>query len=189
MANRDVPRGLRALRNRNGAFPPVGKYDMGVTTIYEGQLVLLNTTGLAMAVTATLASGITNCLGVAAHYATAATAAAKKIQVYNDPNQLFVAQSDDATLDSRTDYLGRNFTLTGHQSGNTTTLQSKGEIDGSTGTSIATSSAAHIVQVVDKWNRVGNVVTTGGTASSNGEFIVRINSRFHLYANSIGKGV
>ncbi len=191
MANRDNPMGLRALRNPNGSHPPVRQYEAVTSVIYEGEVVLLSSTGLATPTTANLASTVRNILGVAAAYkALASTAGAKKVQVYVDPDQLYVAQSDDASLDSRTDYIGRNFKLTADASGNTTTLQSIAEIDGSSGSSasfVGTSAdAAQPVQIVELFKQLGNAVGTTGTASSNADFVVRILPRYHLFAGSKG---
>lgn len=187
--------GLRALRNPNGSHPPVRQYEAATSVIFEGQVVLLSTTGLAGGSGASLASTVRNVLGVAAAHKPLTTTAqiaagTSKVQVYVDPDQLFVAQSDDATLDSRTDYVGRNFKLVADQSGNTTTLQSIAEIDGSTGSSasfVGTSAdAAQLVQIVELFKQVGNAAGTTGTASSNADFVVRILPRYHLFAGSKG---
>jgi hypothetical protein len=181
--------GMRALRDRNGAFPPVRQYDAVTSIITEGQLVFLSTTGLAQGVgTAALASTVRNLIGVASHHkALAATAGARKIQVYVDPHQLYVMQADDASLDSRTDYIGRNFQITLPSGKNTTNLQSIAEIDASTGTSASlVATTARPIQIVELWRQVGNAAVTGGTASSNADFVVRILPRYHLFAGSKG---
>ena len=181
--------GLRALRDPNGSHMPVRQYAAGTSVIYEGQVVLINTTGVAVGVgSAALASTVRNIIGVAAAYkALATTVGAKNVQVYHDPNQRYVAQADDASLDSRTDYIARNFQMILPAGGNTTTLQSIAEIDASTGTSASfVGATARPLQIVDLYKQVGNVAVTGGTASSNADFVVRILPRYHLFAGSKG---
>jgi len=184
MANRDTPMGLRALRNRNGDFPPVKQYAASSSAIFEGEVVLLSTNGLAIPSSASLASTVRNILGVAAAHKPGT--AGLKVQVYTDPNQLYVAQSDDATLVSITDYIGRNFKLVADASGNATTLQSIAEIDGNTGTSVSFvgtgADAAQPVQIVELFKQVGN----SDGAVSWGDFVVRILPRYHLFAGSKG---
>jgi Fe-S cluster assembly iron-binding protein IscA len=190
LANRDAPQGMRALKNANGSHPPVKQFAASTSVIFEGQMVIVGTDGLAAGAPAqaSMATTAGRVLGVAAAYkALATTAGAKKVQVFVDPDQLYMAQADDATLDSRTDYLGRNFKLTAPNSGNTTTLQSIAEIDASTGTSVSlVGTTAVPIQIVDVWPEVGNVVNAVGTQSSNAKFVVRILPRYHLYAGSKG---
>lgn len=193
MANRDTPMGLRALRDRNGSHPPVKTYDATTSVIFEGQLVLISSTGLVAGHPAAgIATTSKKIVGVASHpkaLTTTAQIAAgnSKVKVYIDPNQQYLVQSDDASLDSLTDYVGRNFKVILPAGGNTTTGQSTMELDGSTGTSAeVASSSSMILNVVEKHNRPDNVVTTGGTASSNADFVVRINPRWHFFANSTG---
>lgn len=194
--NRDTPMGLRALRNRNGDNPPVRQYDAATSVIFEGQVVLLSSTGLAGGSSASLASTVRNILGVAsapkALTTTAQIAAgASKVQVYVDPDQLYVAQSDDATLVSRTDYVGRNFKLVADASGNTTTVQSIAEIDGNTGSSVSFvgtgADAAQPVQIVELFKQIGNATAVGATGQSWADFVVRILPRYHMFAGSAGK--
>jgi len=196
MANRDTPMGLRALRNGNGSHPPVRQYEAGTSVIFEGEIVLLSGTGLAVPSTASLASSVRNILGVAAAHKPLTTAAqiaagASKVQVYHDPDQLYVAQSDDSSLDSRTDYVGRNFKLVADATGNVTTLQSIAEIDGSTGTSVSfvgtSADAAQPIQIIELFKQMNNAAVTGGTASSFADFVVRILPRYHMFAGSVGK--
>ncbi len=193
MANRDAPMGMRALRNRNGSHPPVRQYDAVTSVIAEGELVLLSTTGLAYPIGAGyLASAADNILGVAAAVkslktATQVSAGQSKVQVYVDPDQLYVLQSDDATLATITNYVGRNFALTNADNFNSTTGQSIAELDGSTGSvSAAVGSDARPIQVVELHKAIGNAANVSGTGISWADFVVRITPRYHFFAGSLG---
>ncbi len=174
MANVDSPRGLRALRNATGTAPKVKQYDATTAVIYEGALVQLLDTGLADIVNQTEAAStaVKAYLGVAAHYKASAGAT---IQVYVDPEQLYVAQSDDASLDSLTDFIGANIKVVGASSGSTITGQSSMELDGSSASTAST--ADFPLRVVELFKMVGNAIGTSGTASSNADFVVRINQK------------
>jgi hypothetical protein len=73
-------------------------------------------------------AGTSPVIGVAATYA----ASGAEVMVWDDPDQIFMIQSDDATdPDAQTD-VGLNYNLTA-TSGDTTYKRSKHELDGSTG--------------------------------------------------------
>jgi len=96
--------------------------------IYAGQPVKLAATGKISAAAASDAL-----CGVAATYASADGAT---VMVWDHPNQEFVMQSDDATIDAATDLnLNYNFVVGTH---NTTYRRANVQIDGDTGATSST---------------------------------------------------
>lgn len=187
MANIDFPSGLRVIANPNGDAPRVQLMDCVSTVLYKGALALLSSTGLvslmtSSVITSTLAKRI---IGVFVEHKAAGAhstdGGVSKTLVYTDPNQLYVIQSDDATLASPTNYVGRNFPLIGMSTGSTLG-DSAGEIDGDAGSSATTSSVACVVKVIREYS--GRALD--GDLTANGKFIVQINPKFHLLANNGG---
>jgi hypothetical protein len=123
MANRDEVTGFRpygpALRLR----PYVAD---GI--IYPGSLVKQKDDGEILEAAASDA-----CIGVAATYA---SGAGVEVMVWDHPDQEFVGQSDDATIDAQTD-LGLNYNFV-VAAGNATYKRSGMEVDGNTGADTAT---------------------------------------------------
>jgi hypothetical protein len=160
MANIDHPFGFRAVNTGTaGTVPRLTEYTaLTNIAIYEGDIVALNTTGLVIAyTTADADSG--DVIGVAAHTLTAAMTA-RELLVYDDPEQIFEAQVDDDTVASNAGWLFQYFAVTA-TTGNTTTLQSKHEIDGDTGTNLAaTTMAVQIVGLSKAINNAANLSVT-----------------------------
>lgn len=116
MANKDQPKG----------FEPYGKLLRAQSylaggTIYQGDLVKQGGSGDVIAGTAGAAA-----IGVALNYAVSGG----QVLVADHPDQMFVGQADDATIDAQTD-LGLNYSIVAG-SPNTTFRTSGMEIDGDT---------------------------------------------------------
>lgn len=153
MSNLDAPLGFRPVENGvAGIVPRLREYTaLTNIAIYEGDLVGINTTGLVVAYTTTDADA-GDVLGVAAHPLTASQSD-RALQVYDDPEQIFEAQVDDNTLTNASLYLFKYFDAV-KTTGNTTTLQSKHEIDGNSGT--AALAAGNVVQVIGPSKAINN---------------------------------
>jgi hypothetical protein len=117
MANSDYPRGAHP----HGVPLRMTEYDAG-GTVYPGDLLKLKDDGTVVVITAADGS-----IGVAANYAVATG----KVMVYDHPDQFFVMQADDGTVDAATDLL-LNYTVT-VTSGDTLFKISRHELDGNTG--------------------------------------------------------
>lgn len=155
--NRNSPRGLRPLKNPYGTIPKVGTYQIASgQTLYHGDVVLINASGLVTIYTTTgcLTGQV---LGVMGNYAIQSNANLRECKVFDDPNQLFEVQADDATLTNRALANGALFRLA-IATGNTTTLNSKHQLDGNTGTSVTGSGAATVrtVRCEGLVQRIGN---------------------------------
>lgn len=162
MANIDAPVGMRPVKVEYGTAPKIEKFAVtDSVAIYQGAPVCLADTGLIVAYTNTLAAA-GQVVGVASHYVSAAQAD-RTLLVYTDPGQVFEMQSDDATLTAVTDYRGGLFRFVNPAAGNTTTLQSKAEIDGSSGTSVtgATSTAVTPIRIEDVVVAPQNTIGSG----------------------------
>lgn len=123
MANKDRPNGLRP----KGEPLRANKYTAG-GAIYPGDCVKLDSAGKVV-----VASASNSLCGVAASYASADGAA---VMVWDHPDQLFVAQADDATVDALAD-LNLNYNITA-TAGNSTYKMSRHEVDGNTGATDST---------------------------------------------------
>lgn len=178
MANLDSPFGFRPINNGTaGTAPRLTKYSVKASTaIYEGDLVGINTTGAIIGYTTTDADA-GDIVGVAAHHV-AAAATDRSLLVYDDPEQLFEAQADDNSLTAVGDYLFKYFAAV-KTTGNTTTLQSKHEIDGNTAT--ATLAANNVVQVVGRSLAIDNTSNVSYT-----RYICRIIPQAHIRSASAG---
>jgi hypothetical protein len=123
MANADRPFGFRFHSTRHGGPPQLTEYKSTAAAIYPGDVVKKDGSGRILAVTA----AADNPMGVAASYGDAT--AGNVIQVYDDLlNTFFEVQVDDATLTDDT-VIGNFYDQT-VTTGDTTTLQSKQELDG-----------------------------------------------------------
>jgi len=91
-------------------------------TVYPGDAVKLNSSGQAVAASASNAL-----LGAAASYGVSGDT----IAVWDDPNQLFVVQADDGTSIATTD-VGLNYNIVA-TSGDTAYKQSRMELDSDSG--------------------------------------------------------
>ena len=118
MANKNQPRGFEPF----GRLKSANDYVAG-GTVYPGDIVKLNADGKIEAA----AAGTAKALGVALNYAVANGT----VLVADSPDQLFVGQADDATIDAQTDFnLNYNLTVT---AANTTYKRSQMSVDASTG--------------------------------------------------------
>lgn len=187
MANVDARMGLRAINAPNGNAPRVAEYTHPASgaALFEGALLYRGETGV-VAVVSTITTFIAHSIvGVAAAYS-ASTSAAKKVLVYDDPNQFFLLQADDNSIITEANKqlaIGRYFNLvigTTTAIGSTTTLQSKIELDASSGTTINSATNVRLVQVVGFWDAPSNELT-----SANNKWIVKINPRAHIWANGV----
>jgi hypothetical protein len=122
MANKDIVDGAKPYGPLLRSRPYKAE-----AAVYPGDLLKQHASGTVEQCAATNAS-----IGVALTYA----AAAGIVQVADHPDQEFVMQVDDATIDSQTD-LGLNYNII-VASPNTTFRRSGMEIDGDTGDTVAT---------------------------------------------------
>jgi hypothetical protein len=167
MANRDNPNGLRPVRVKYGTAPEVTEGFVATgNTVYEGQIVVRTGTAGELKPyndTDVLAGNIA---GVAAHYLASVTGREnKKLLYYSDPEQRYVIQSDDDSLNTRDDYMDKLFPLTNATTGNTTTLQSKAELDGSAGadTISSTASIATVAHCLELYGGIDNTSNASWT--------------------------
>ena len=187
MANLDAPRGYRAVANGvAGTTPRLNAYSVASgAAVFEGDIVALNASALLLPYTTTdaLAGDI---VGVAAHHG---AASATEVLVYDDPAQEYEVQSDDNSLTVVLDYTGLMFKPI-IATGNTTTLQSKHELDGSSATSIFGTAATNVtpIMVLRKSAAINNDANVSFT-----RYIVKINSNAHLFGgggvSAIGGGI
>lgn len=182
MANLDAPNGFRAVENGvAGTVPRLRKYTVKASTaIYEGDLVALNSTAQVIAYTTTDAAA-GDLIGVAAHPVTSAQTD-RNLLVYDDPEQVYEAQSDDNSLTAVADYLFK-FVKPISTTGNTTTLQSKHEIDGSSGTATTGVVATNIapLQIIGVSGAINNTVNVSFT-----RYLCKIVGRAHLRSDVAG---
>lgn len=139
--NINAPMGLRAVRGEYNSAPKLETFTAAVgQTFYEGQIVCISASGVLMPYTdaRALAGGI---IGVIAHYMPS-SATDRECQVYSDPNQVFEIQADDSSISAVSGYRGALFDVVNPTTGNTTTLQSKTELDASSATVMAGTNAA-----------------------------------------------
>lgn len=179
-SNLDIPFGFRAVENGvAGTVPRLREYTVkSSVAIYEGDLVGINSTGQIIGYTVTDADA-GDIVGVAAHPVTAA-ATDRALLVYDDPEQIYEAQADDATLTNASLYLFKYFDIV-KTTGNTTTLQSKHEIDGDSGT--AALAGGNVVQIIGPSLDSRNVISA---TSSWAKFLVRIVPQAHIRSASAG---
>ncbi|KPJ95875.1 MAG: hypothetical protein AMJ55_03000 [Gammaproteobacteria bacterium SG8_15] len=181
MANLDRPLGLRALSaGVAGTAPRLTQYAVSATltaAIYEGDLVYKGALGIVAVADATDTTEVQNIIGVAANYVAATPGADKKVHVYDDPAQKFLVQVDDNAISTAAleiESIGKYARAT-VVTGNTSTLQSKMELDGSSITSVA--STWECLQVLAKDSRS---VASGSWA----DVEVQINPAFHIYSSN-----
>lgn len=123
MANRDEPQGFRP----KGEPLRLNKY-VAAGVIYPGDAVSQESGGRVVAASASSAL-----FGVAASYASAAD---QSVEIWDDPEQLYVVQADEADIDAQTD-MGLNYDLLA-TAGDATYRVSRMELDSSTGGTSAT---------------------------------------------------
>lgn len=118
MANKDQSMGFRP----HGKLKQANPYQAG-GTIYPGDIVKLDANGQCVQA----AAGTAKACGVALNYAVSGGT----VMVADSPDQLFVGQADDATIDAQTD-INLNYNIT---VGTASTLYKRSamEVDASTG--------------------------------------------------------
>lgn len=180
-SNLDIPFGFRAVENGvAGTVPRLRPYTVGASiAIYEGDLVVFNATASTVKAYTATAADAGDVIGVAAHPMTAAQSD-RTLLVYDDPEQIYEAQVDDVSVTALAGYLFKYFDIV-NTSGNTTTLQSKQEIDGNTGTDVL--GAGSVVQAVGASLDPRNVISA---SSSWPRLLVRIVPQAHIRSASAG---
>jgi hypothetical protein len=181
MANQDAPFGFRPVAKTGSSPDSSGYSEYGIssgyaTAIYEGDAVKMTASGVVA-----LAAAGDRLLGVAGgvsytdptteqptysnKYPGGVAASDIKIQVYDDPNQLFLVQSAGTVA---TTNIGNNADLS-YTTGNSKSGVSKAELSG---TMAATGAQFRIV-------RVSNDPENSTTGSANANVIVRIDEHFY----------
>lgn len=184
MANTDRPFGMRAVDNPSGTASKLRPYTVKDTTvIYEGMIVALNSTAEVIGYTTTDAVA-GDLIGVAAHPITSAQTD-RELMVYSEPEQLFEIQADGADITASTVYKYNFAPVTNGASGNTTTLQSIGEITSASLTSVLGDAATNIM-CLQLLGVSRNIQNETGVAYT--RYIVRIAPPCHLNAMS-GVGI
>lgn len=179
MANANTPFGLCAVKPKYGTAPERKKYTVKAsTTIYERHPVCLNTTGELVAYTNTLAAA-GQVAGVIDQTILAADTD-RTAYVLDDPKQQYEIMSSDDSLTVLTDWLGKIFRFTNLSTNNTTLQYSKTMLDGSTGTSVVTLSAASICPIVAvrQSDQIGHTDNT-----TYNRFVVEFIPQVHYLAN------
>lgn len=162
--NIDAPMGLRAVTNPNGDTPKLETFSaLPSTAFYEGQPVCIAASGVIVPYTDARAIAGTIIGVMSAPLASAATD--RDVQVYSDPDQVFVIQADDSSISALAGYRGALFDMVNPTSGNATTLQSITELDASSasatiGTNAATLRPLLCLDVFKQVNNVQNVSFT-----------------------------
>jgi hypothetical protein len=150
--------------------------------IYEGDMLYAGEGGLVV-YNGTTDAQADNLVGVAAHYVGTAANTGDAVFVYDDPDQEYLCQADDHSL---TTVANVNAALLRHApvvyaTGNTTTLQSKVEIDASGITSVWTLDTP--LFIVRKWQAEDNTVSTVTALGSNLKLVVKIDNKNHIVTN------
>jgi hypothetical protein len=177
MANIDWPSGLRPVSNGiAGTAPRMKPYPKLAGIIYEGDMLYMGEGGVVV-YNGTTDAHADNIVGVAAHYVGTAAATGEAVWVYDDPAQEFICQCDGADITVVAD---ANASLLRHApvvyaTGNTTTLQSKVEIDSSGITSVWTLDTPLLI--VRKWEASDNAY------GANYKFVVKIDNKNHIVTN------
>lgn len=178
MANVDAPFGLCPITNPYGTTPRLNEYTVTDSiAVYPNQLVCM-TAGKLVSFTTTLALA-GEVVGVCAgHVSTTDTD--RKTQVYDDPDQLFAIQSDDASLTALADYQHLLFSIVNAKSANTTLLHSTSELVGASGTSIPGAFDATGVMPLLCVGKVEATENEIGSGISWTQFKVKITPTYHL---------
>ncbi len=162
MANPDRPSGFHVIDN--GQVPRLRKYTAGTTTdIFRGNIVSIDADGHVANCLTTTGSITVN--GVAANFVDAsASSSGQDVWVYDDPHQEFWIQDDGDSATPATASIGATAVLI-LTAGNTTTGQSKQELDAS-GNGTAATDAVVIV---------GFKLSPDVTVGKNAPHIVKLN--------------
>ncbi len=175
MANLDSPLGFNPLRGPHGNTIPAEPYNLIASdNCAPGTILYLNDAGTVTPYSGTT-TGNTALLGAAMGYvATAATD--RQVLISVDPAQEYAVQVDDDALTALTDMQGANFLGTNLATVNTTLIQSRGEIDGSSATSVNNTTTFAVFKAV-RFSRVmdEDVLVSFPT------IIVKINAQNHHF--------
>ncbi len=181
MANLDAPMGFNPIRNPHGNTVPSDPYTVTASqAVAPGTIVYMTDAGTIQAYTGTT-TGRTNILG-ATLGSVAAAATDRVVEVANSPEQEYEVQTDDNSVTLVTDGLHANFAGTNLATVNTTLIQSRGEIDGSSATSVNNSTTVAPFRML-RFSRAADDVAT----QSYNNVVVKINSLNHI--NGTGSGV
>lgn len=138
MANADKPFGFRFAYTEHGGPPAIHVYKCTAAIVYPGDQLHLDGSGRVNS-----AASSDSCMGVAATYA--AAVADTEVFVYDDlANTVFTVQADGADLADDT-VIGLFYDVTA-TTGNTTTFQSKHELD----SDASTADTLELIGLVDK---------------------------------------
>lgn len=127
MANTDNPNGFKPVRHLTGGEIRTSTHILTASaTVYPGDVLKVVTAGSVEAATAN--DGII-CIGVAAEYKVAGATGIVQVEVYDDPNIVFMVQTDSGTA---TD-VGNVYNTANHvaTTGDTGTKASNQELDSS----------------------------------------------------------
>ena len=176
MANIDSPMGLRAIGNGTGGTAPrLTKYVRTTTTavIYEGSPVQAPA-DLQMMTAATGATDDPGFVGVASHYVAIGET---DVYVYDDPEQEFLIQGDDAVTTPVGD-VGMYANVINGNAGSATTLQSTCELD--TSTSSLTDADGSFLQIMRLWHAEDN-----DQDAANAKWVVKFQNRAHIFGSNV----
>jgi len=191
MANIDFPSGLQAVKNRNGSSSEISILDCVTTVLYAGALAFISSSGLvgmcsATTISSTLAKDI---IGVFAEGKAAGAVSCEgsisKVQVYTDPEQLYMIQADTNDVSGLTDTIGRVFPIVAASAntGNATHVRSNSELDASAGASAAfvNTTNAEILHCVKIHKVIGET-----SAASWRKLVVKLAPVAHIHRNNLG---
>lgn len=148
--------------------------DASAAIVYPGDIVIVEADG-ALGIAA---AGSVNCVGAAAGYNAASTAASRFL-VYDHPEQRFVGQDDGAVGIMTATSIGANVDLLA-TTGDTTTRQSLQELDSSSATTTAT--LVFKVLALHEIENLSYATTTGEQR----KWLVKINNHLHAGYQQVG---
>lgn len=180
MANKDHPHGLTAIMSRMHDTPRLNTYVAGVTTaIFRGDVVTLKANGRVASLLTT--AGAANQLGVAASYVAAGTTPAVNIGVHDDPDTIFEIQGDSTTDVAEATIvaeIGEEADIA-RGAGSTASGQSAFELDSSSITGTATTSAKPL-QIVGHYK-----ITDNDLSKAHVRYLVVLNR--HIWEKGVVK--
>ena len=174
MANIDSPLGLRPVDNGiAGSSPRITRYVRSSTgAMGEGALLRLAQTGPETEVATNMDGQV---IGVLAAYVGAAET---EVFVYDDPDQEFLVQGD-TEVTTPISIIGFYGSLINATALNTTTLQSKLEIDISGATSTAGPADGDVLQIRRLWHAEDN-----DQDAANAKWVVKIAPNQHVFTSA-----
>ncbi len=179
MANIDAPMGFNPVRNPGGTTIQANQYSVTTTVaVAPGTICYLTDAGTVQGYTGT-ATGAKALLG-AAIGSVSATAADRNVLISDAVDQEYMVQCDDNAVTLITSLIGANFAGTNIATVNTTLIQSRGELDASSLTSINTATAIRPFRGKRFATQADN-----DQSLSWGNVIVQINSFNHVFGSPI----